>query len=239
MTGRYCEYIMDVSPLKVPSHWMRTFLQGEKMKKEIWKTVPEYESYQVSNMGNVKSIDRLSSNGRKLKGKTMSQVEGTDGYLSVALCKNGKTRHIAVHRLVMLAFVGRPKQGYQVNHIDENKLNNQLSNLEYVTRIENCNHGTRNARISASNKGKPKSKSHKENISKSRKGIQFSEDHKRNISVAKKKQCGRQVQCVETGEIFEAIVDAEKSVGVKRGSNIISACKDNKRTCAGYHWRYV
>ena len=163
MTGRHCEYIMDVSPLKVPSHWMRTFLQGEKMKKEIWKTVPEYESYQVSNMGNVKSIDRFSSNGRKLKGKTMSQVEGTDGYLSVALCKNGKTRHIAVHRLVMLAFVGRPKQGYQVNHIDENKLNNQLSNLEYVTRIE---------RLKANRTRKTYPKAEKEsNLAKTTKGI--------------------------------------------------------------------
>lgn len=239
MTGRYCGYIMDVSPLKVPSHWMRTFLQGEKMKKEIWKAIPGYESYEISNMGNVKSIDRVSSNGRKLKGKMRAQAKGTDGYLLVALCKDGKTKSFSVHKLVMLAFIGKPPQGYEVNHIDENKLNNQLSNLEYVTRLENCNHGTRNKRISTSNKGKPKSKTHRENISKGRKGIQFSEEHRKNISTAKRKQCGRQVQCIETGEIFEAIVDAEKSVGLKKGSNIIKACRDNNKTSAGYHWRYV
>ena len=215
------------------------FLEGEKMEAERWKAVSEYEGYEVSSFVSVRSIDRLSADGRKLKGKLLKQRVGSDGYLSVALCKSGKCKSFAVHRLVMTAFVGKAPTGYEVNHIDENRHNNCLSNLEYVTRTENCNHGTRNARISAANKGKPKSETHRRNISNGRKGMQFSEEHKKNISIGKKKQCGRKVQCIETGETFESIVDAENYAGLKRGSNIIKCCKGQKQTSAGYHWRYI
>ena len=207
------------------------------MQNEIWKPIPNYDSYRVSNLGRVKSVDRLSSNGRKLKGEIKKSSDAR-GYLHVSLCKDGKCKYFLVHRLVMLAFVGECPKGMEVNHIDENKHNNCLSNLEYITNIENCNYGTRNKRIAISNRHK-KTKEHCENISKGRKGIIFSEQHKRNISIGKRKQCGRKVQCVETGKIFDCIIDAEKAVGLKNGSNISKACKDANMKCGGYKWRYV
>ena len=155
--------------------------------QEVWKTIPNYDGYLISNMGVVKSIDRLSSNGRHLKGKILKPLKSSGGYLSISLCKDGKDKHYAIHRLVMLAFVGECPDGMEVNHIDENKHNNALSNLEYLTSQDNCNHGTRNERIALSNKH-PKSKSHCANISKGRRGMIFTEEHKRNISIAKKKQ---------------------------------------------------
>lgn len=205
---------------------------------EIWKTIPNYEGYMASNLGRIKSVNRLSSSGRKIKGKILKTTTKQDGYVQVSLCKNGHDKHFFVHRLVMLAFVGECPEKMQVNHIDENKHNNCLSNLEYITPVDNCNFGTRNNRISLSSKH-PKTKEHCEHISKARKGMIFSEDHKHNISVVKRKQCGVKVQCVETGEIFECILDAEKAVGLRRGSGISNACRNSAKKCGGYRWRYA
>ena len=207
------------------------------MTNEIWKPIPNYEGYMVSNLGNVKSVDRLSSNGRHLKGKPLRQVM-IGGYLYVRLCKNGKMKNFFVHRLVMLAFVGKCSKGMEVNHIDENKENNCLSNLEYITKVDNCNYGTRNIRISLSNRH-PKTKEHCEHISKGRKGMKFTEEHKRNIAIAKKKQCGRKVQCIDNGIIYDCVADAERAAGLKAGSNIPKACMDSTKKCGGYRWRYV
>ncbi|WP_304772969.1 HNH endonuclease [Paramuribaculum intestinale] len=68
-------------------------------------------------------------------------------YLSVMFCKNGKHKRFSIHRLVAEAFIPNPENKPQVNHIDENPNNNCVWNLEWVTAKENCNHGTRIARI--------------------------------------------------------------------------------------------
>ena len=77
------------------------------------------------------------------------------GYKVVALSKDGHTTHTTVHRLVAIAFLEKPLGKNNVNHIDENKLNNNISNLEWVTVAENCNHGTRNERMSKSKCTRP------------------------------------------------------------------------------------
>lgn len=121
--------------------------------KEIWKDIEGYEGlYQVSNLGRVK----------RLKGKYMSKerilkpCENNTGYLQVHLCKNSKSKFYKVHRLVALAFIQNPENKQQVNHIDETKLNNVVSNLEWVTAKENNNHGTRIERSIISNQKKVK-----------------------------------------------------------------------------------
>ena len=123
------------------------------MKKEIWKDIKGYEGrYQVSNMGRVKSLDRTFINkiGRKQHTKERILKLGTDkdGYLRVALCKgSGNGKLFFVHRLVCEAFHENTENKPCVNHIDEDKTNNTASNLEWCTVKENCNHGTRNARV--------------------------------------------------------------------------------------------
>ena len=115
---------------------------------EVWKDVVGYEGlYEVSNRGNVRSIERISSQGRKIGGIILKPAYNNGGYLLVSLCKNGKVKSKYIHRLVLEAFVENPNNLPEVNHKDENKANNELSNLEWCTREYNNNHGSRNERV--------------------------------------------------------------------------------------------
>ena len=106
--------------------------------KEIWKDIKGYEGiYQVSNLGRVKS----SYTNSILKG-----CKTSNGYLKVNLYKNGSKSTKTVHRLVAQTFISNPENKSGVNHIDENKTNNNIDNLEWSTAKENNNHGTRNER---------------------------------------------------------------------------------------------
>lgn len=110
------------------------------MTKELWKDIKGYEGlYQVSNLGNV------YSNISKKKLKPRIKIHS---YLGVVLYNNEVVKHYSIHRLVAEVFIQNPENKPQVNHIDENKTNNMVSNLEWVTAKENCNHGTRNQRMS-------------------------------------------------------------------------------------------
>jgi hypothetical protein len=108
---------------------------------EIWKDIPGYEGmYQVSNLGNVKSLSRVLRNKYNTfvsKEKLLTPKIASTKYYFVKLCKNGE-KSFAVHRLVMMAFSG--VSDLDVNHKDLNKLNNNLENLEYCTRKENVYH---------------------------------------------------------------------------------------------------
>ena len=110
---------------------------------EIWKDVKDYEgTYQVSNLGRIRSLDRtvFASNGARFySGKIIKQsiVKGT-GYLSFAASIDGKVILLRVHREVMRAFKG--DSSLHVNHINGDKLDNRLENLEYVTQLRNTNH---------------------------------------------------------------------------------------------------
>ena len=115
---------------------------------EIWKDIKGYEGqYQVSNKGNVRSVARKDSIGRKISGIILKPGCNNGGYLMVNLCKNGKVKNKLIHRLVLEAFVENPNNLPEVNHKDENPSNNELSNLEWCDARHNNNHGTRNERI--------------------------------------------------------------------------------------------
>ena len=99
---------------------------------EIWKEVPNYEGvYQISNLGRVKSLKL----GRE---KILKPKEHRNGYTQVYLWEEGKSKLFFVHRLIMLAFVG--KSDLQVNHKNGIKADNRLENLEYCTASENMTH---------------------------------------------------------------------------------------------------
>ena len=101
-----------------------------KKMKEIWKDIKGYNGlYQVSNLGRVKSLNYHSTG----KEKILLLAENEAGYLSVEFCKNGIRKRNYVHRLVAQTFIENPDNLPQVNHIDQNKKNNQAINLEWAS----------------------------------------------------------------------------------------------------------
>lgn len=121
--------------------------------KEIWKPIPEYEGYyEVSNTGKVKSLTRtiIDKNGVQYTyiGKEKTPSIANHGYYSVTLYKQHQTKTFLIHRLVALVFLPNPNNLPFVNHKDENKLNNNVENLEWCSQEYNNNYGTVNERKS-------------------------------------------------------------------------------------------
>ena len=110
---------------------------------EDWRDIPGYEGYyQVSNLGRVKSLDRIDITkkgySRHKKGIELKVVKKGAGYSAVHLSKNSLTEQVYVHRLVLEAFLF--ESSMEINHINGNKADNRLLNLEYVTKRENQIH---------------------------------------------------------------------------------------------------
>lgn len=111
--------------------------------EEVWKDIPDQEGkYQASNLGRVKSINYKRTGKERVLKLRLSQ----NGYYDVCL---GKKRY-RVNRLVWSAFNGPIPEGMVVNHNDEDKTNNVLTNLSLMTQKENANWGTRNDRLCGS-----------------------------------------------------------------------------------------
>lgn len=181
---------------------------------EIWKSlkgIVEYgDSYEVSNLGNVRSIDRYvnSRHGQRfVKGIIMSPSDEKGGYKKVRLKDSSKAKNYRIHRLVALAFIMNPNEFPEVNHKDGNKHNNSVSNLEWSTRSENMNHA------------------YKEGLAKGHNG-----GNNKNIVMINK----------DTDEIIrkydsikEASIDNEISL------HAISMCLNGRsKTSGGYKWKF-
>lgn len=115
---------------------------------EIWLPVVGYEGlYEVSNLGRVRSLNYNHTKQVRI----LNQHKTRKGYFLVDLWKNKKRKGYGVHRLVAEAFIPNWFEDQQVNHIDEDKTNNNVDNLEWCDCKYNNNHGSRNYRISKSN----------------------------------------------------------------------------------------
>lgn len=121
--------------------------------KEQWKPIKDFEGYEVSNLGRVKSLNYNHTGKEKL----LSPGKSSDGYFFVGLYKNGIKKSVRINRLVWQTFVGEIPEGLQVNHIDEDKENNRVENLNLMTSKENNNWATANARRAAALRGKKQS----------------------------------------------------------------------------------
>jgi hypothetical protein len=118
------------------------------METEIWKPIPEYEGfYEASSLGNVRSIDRVVNN-QKIKGVMLTKkYYKNDGYYKITLCKNGKREKMCLHQAIAMTFLGHTRcgiNGLVVDHIDEDKTNNTLSNLQLLTARQNTSKSRKN-----------------------------------------------------------------------------------------------
>lgn len=186
------------------------FVPKLNVMEEIYKDIEGYEGlYQVSNLGNVKS---LVNNKGVAREKVLKPFINSDGYKRVILCKNNTIKGLKIHRLVAKSFIENPNNYPCVNHKDECKTNNVVSNLEWCTHKYNINWGTRNARA-----GKAISKAMKNNP---------------NVS--------KQVGAYKDGELiftFPSTNEAERQ-GYNHG-NVCSCCNGKLPHYKGYIWKYI
>lgn len=143
---RYCsdDCMKKYNSKKVTLQRILEHKNVENMPNEIWKPVNGYEGhYEISNKGRIKSVQRTiksTSGDRVLLSKIKPVFIGPHGYMFAHLRKDKKARTIPVHRIIAIAFIPNPEGKPCVNHIDADKTNFHISNLEWVTYKENLHH---------------------------------------------------------------------------------------------------
>jgi hypothetical protein len=180
------------------------------MIEEIWKDIKGYEGlYQVSNLGNVRSLDRLDGRGWKIRGRMLTPMKYKKGYLYVGLCKNNIRKCYKIHRLVAQTFIPNPDNKPEIDHINCCKTDNRVINLRFVTAKENNNN--------------PLTLKHRSNCKKGTKNI-------RHRSVIQYDIDGNFIR------EWDTITDAEKTLGITHKIHYV--CQGKRRTCGGYIWKY-
>lgn len=110
-------------------------------EREIWKTYPEFPFIEVNQFGEIRTKDRIitDKNGRKrhVKGRVLKQSDNGTGYLQVGFSMNGKKFYLYVHRIMATCFIPNPYGYPEVNHIDNDRMNNVKSNLEWCSSEQN------------------------------------------------------------------------------------------------------
>jgi hypothetical protein len=133
------------------------------MMEEIWKDIEECEGYQVSNLGRIRSVDRVvhvgnrwgGVNARRYKGKLITTFAYPNGYMAFVYKKEGKVfKNFLIHRLVAQAFIPNPDNLPQINHKNEQRDDNRVDNLEWCTCVYNIMYNNRSKRVAIAN-GKP------------------------------------------------------------------------------------
>lgn len=223
--------------------------------KEIWKDVVGYEGlYEVSNLGKVRSVSRGNRKGR------VRVLYQSGRYLDVVLSKEGKHKTHDVHRLVAMAFIPNPNNKAQIDHIDGNSINNNVTNLRWATPKENNNNPitiqrNHEAKIGMCyRKGYHHSEETKRKISLGNKGKQRSQEYRDMVSAffKGKKQSQQQIDKVAKSHwikvcqytidgklvmVWDSLKQAAKSINIDR-SQISHCCRGRGKTAGGYIWKY-
>jgi hypothetical protein len=194
------------------------------MNEEIWKDIVGYKGlYQVSSFGRVKGLQRkckLSESHKadfRIVPEKIINQEIKVGYCYVGLFSNGKCCRKRVHRLVAEAFIPNPDNLPQVNHKDENKLNNCVENLEWCTGSYNIKYGTCRERIAKHTNFHSPNKL-KQYAKRRKKILQFSAD---GILI----------------NIYESLTNAALETKLNIG-NISMCCHGKRETAGNYRWKF-
>lgn len=175
------------------------------MENEIWKDVLEYEGlYHISNLGRIRSLNYNNTTQIKIR-----KLDVRGMYLAICLCRHNIKTKYSVHRLVAINFIENPQNKPEVNHIDGNKMNNHVDNLEWVTTSENRHH--------AFNTGLQKSAKYWTG--------RFGKDHNLSKEVNQYDKNGVFVNK------FYSTCEAKRLTGINQSN--ISACVLHKRKSAG------
>lgn len=161
----------------------------------VWRPIPGYEGfYEVSTSGQIRSVYRYR--------KVLKPMVSNTGYERVDLFKKRVRKQFSVHRLVALTFIDNPDGKPYVNHKDENKTNNSVDNLEWVSHVENCRYGTAiKRRIEHTDHGK-------------RDRSWQTKEHYDRVSIS----MSQPIICVETGKIYRNCKAASEDTGYSRRS---------------------
>ena len=180
---------------------------------EIWKNIKDYEGlYQISNLGRVRSLKRNNTNGKILKTAINKR-----GYVIAYFSKNNKKYAKKIHRLVAEAFIDNLENKSQVNHIDGNKQNNNINNLEWVSQSENCKHAYQNKLFE-----KQRNNARKKLSEHSTAKIVNQLD--KNGNFIKK---------------WYSIKEAGIFFGNDKPTSIVNCCKGRNKTAYGFKWEYA
>lgn len=189
------------------------------MESEVWKDIPGYEGlYKVSNLGRVKHLPTQQSPGT---GKYARQERICTphlmnmGYWVVDLYKNNRRKTMLVHRLVALAFIPNPNNFSCINHLDSNRANPNVENLEWCTASHNAKH------------------SYDTNNRREKMNWKHGKDNEKSKAVLMLDK--------ESGKIlrrFDSIMDVERELNIKN-CNICSCLKGRHKTAGGYKWIYA
>lgn len=192
--------------------------------QEIWKDVVGYEGYyKVSNLGNVKSIDRKDNIGRNRKGVNKIARDNGHGYLFVCLYSNNKGKQEYVHRLVANAFIENEYNKPEVHHKDSNRKNNVVDNLQWVTTKENNNFP--------------------EHILAMQSNDDWLEKRKQAVSIAREKAIV--INSYKTKftkgsfvKVFDSLAEGARELGLDKG-NCTRVANGKQKHTHGYHIEYV
>lgn len=202
--------------------------------EELWKDIEGFEGlYQVSNLGNVKSLKR---NIILKPGIVAYKKTKENGYYIVNL----KSKPFYIHRLVAEAFIPNPENKPQINHIDCNKRNNNVKNLEWVTREENIQHAYKNNLIPITEKRREASRRiaemYRPKISffATKEFKELQKKHGYMINTVKIIQYTKDNKFIKE---WNSIKEANKVLGIDKG-NISSCCRNRRLTAGGYIFKY-
>lgn len=192
------------------------------MVNEIWKDIKGYEGYyQVSNMGRVKSCERIDNTNHKIREKILKPKTEKNGYLRVHLRTPNTSKYILIHRLVAESFLPNSNNKLCIDHINTDRKDNRVENLRWVTHKENINN--------------PITLLKKKNANLGNKNPMYG------VISWENKRSRKVVQLTKNGEIiglWGCINDIKRSLGICV-SNIPNCCKGKLKHTVGYKWQYM